>query len=397
MTPVDGEQVRQSLAAKGEKPSAQNIAHAIRSSGFVYGPSEMLEKISTIQSELAGFGRLQEILDDKEVTDVFVNGKHGVYLDRGNGLEESSVEFTDDAEVRALAVRLAAAGGRRLDDAHPFVDMRLGGGIRGHAVLHPVSPTGTLISLRIPRRRTFSLDEITEAGMLVPEVKGVIEALIACRANFLISGGTGSGKTTLLSTLLGLISKEERLILVEDTVELSPDHTHTLHLECRAGNVEGTGAIGLTELVRNALRMRPDRLVIGECRGAEVRELLNALNTGHSGGCATLHANTAQDVPARLEALGMLAGLTRSAVAVQGLSAIDVVLHVGKRHGRRTLLEIGVVQSHPIDTWQVLRAVRCDGDSAYRGVGWLTLCQHLDLDPKDSSWNGLIEECGGEQ
>ena len=227
----------------------------------------------------------------------------------------------------------------------PWVDARLPGGVRLHAVVPPLAPEGTHVSLRVLRPVGFDLDALVARGTLPSAWAAVLAALVRRRAAFLVSGGTGAGKTTLLAALLGLVPPTERILLVEDVGELRPDHPHVVRLEARHANVEGRGAVALDDLVRQALRMRPDRIVVGECRGPEVRELLAALNTGHAGGCGTVHANACSEVPARLEALGSLAGMSPRALAGQVAAAIDVVVHVerscraapgrGGRGGRR--------------------------------------------------------------
>nr|MBA2255230.1 Flp pilus assembly complex ATPase component TadA [Chloroflexota bacterium] len=203
------------------------------------------------------------------VTDVVVNGPHEVYIDRGGGLERTTVAFDDERAVRRLAQRLAAAGGRRLDDASPFVDVRLRDGTRFHAVLAPVARPGTVLSLRIPARRSFSLEELRDRGTLTEVGSRLLHDLVRSRTAFLVTGGTGSGKTTLLATMLGLVDSRERVVIVEDSSELRPDHPHIVGLEGRPHNVEGAGSITVRDLVRQAMRMRPDRLVVGEVRGAE--------------------------------------------------------------------------------------------------------------------------------
>ena len=239
---------------------------------------------------------------------MLVNGAEHVYLDRGPGLELTGVRFPDEESVRRLAQRLAALGGRRLDDATPYVDLRLPDGTRFHAVLAPLARPGTVISLRVPRRQGFTLDELVGHGTLDEATAELLDAIVAARLAFLVSGGTGSGKTTLLAALLARVGPGERLVVVEDASELRPDHPHVVALEGRPANLEGAGAVEVRTLVRQALRMRPDRLVVGEVRGAEIVDLLAALNTGHEGGCGTLHANSAIDVPARVEALALAAG-----------------------------------------------------------------------------------------
>lgn len=291
--------------------------------------------------ELPEFGVLAPLLADPSVTDIFVNGTDELWVDRGIGLERRPALSGDESGVRGLAVRLIALGGRHIDEASPCIDVRLHDGIRVHAVLPPISTRGTLLSIRIPRLRRLTIEDLVAADFFdaVP-VETVLE-LVRSRANILVTGAGGSGKTTLLSALLATAPPTDRIIAIEDVAELHVDHPHFVSLEARQPNLEGAGEVGLVRLVREALRMRPDRLVLGECRGAEVRELLSALNTGHDGGAGTLHANSLHDVPARLEALGALAGLNVTAIARQTVSAIDAVIHVERSHGVRRIAQLG--------------------------------------------------------
>ncbi len=330
--------VRERLARDPGELTPHRVAVALREAGRPVGDATVLSVYESLRREVVGAGPLEPLLRTPGVTDVLVNGAGHVYLDRGAGLELTDVVFPDDAAVRRLAQRLAALGGRRLDDATPHVDLRLADGTRLHAVLAPVARPGTVISLRVPRSGGFALDELV--GGPVAEV---VRMVIGARLAFLVSGGTGSGKTTLLAAMLGEVDARERLVVVEDATELRPDHPHVVGLEARPPNIEGAGAIDLRTLVRQALRMRPDRLVVGEVRGAEVVDLLAAMNTGHEGGCGTLHANSALDVPARVEALALAAGLDRAAAHSQFASAVDVVLHLTRgREGRRRLSQVAV-------------------------------------------------------
>ena len=267
-------------------------------------------------------------LDDPDVTDLFVNGAEGLFVDRGAGVVAAREWRATEQEARDLAVALIGAGGRHIDDASPCVDVRLEGGIRVHAVLPPIAPEGTVLSIRVPRLDVATLDDLERTGMFGAGVRRRLGEAIAGRVNLLVSGAAGAGKTTLLAALLAEAPAHERIVTIEDVAELRIAHPHHVRLEARQPNIEGTGGIGLARLVREALRMRPDRLVVGECRGDEVRELLAALNTGHDGGAGTVHANSLHDVPARLEALGALAGLDDRALARQAASAIGLVLHV---------------------------------------------------------------------
>lgn len=372
------ESVRESMMAEAGAVTPSRVAAAVQATGRLLGTAGALAAVERISAELNGLGPLQELTRDPAVTDIFVNAPDSVWVDRGRGIERVSILFDGEAQLRALACRLVAAGGRRLDDGSPCVDVRLAGGYRVHAVLPPVSTSGTLLSVRIRRERVFSMAELRAGGMFGKPVQTVLERIVDRRLSFLVSGATGSGKTTLLSTLLGLCSVEERLVLIEDASELNPVHPHVVALESRHGNLEGGGAVDLGELVRQALRMRPDRLVVGECRGAEVRELLTAMNTGHSGGGGTIHANTAAAVPARLNALGALAGLGPEAVRLQAASALDVVIHVGRTARGREVLCVGLMADGPPG----LTVVPAIGESGVPGPGWAALAARLGMDPE---------------
>jgi pilus assembly protein CpaF len=317
---------------------------ALRAESDVIADDTVLEQLRRdVQAELVGAGPLEPLLALPGVTDVLVNAADEVWLDRGAGMERAAVRFPDDAAVRRLAQRLAAAAGRRLDDAMPFVDATLPDGTRLHAVLPPLAACTTL-SLRVLARERHALLDLIRLGTVPPDVASVLQAIVGAKLAVVISGGTGSGKTTLLGALLGTVAPDERLLVIEDAPELVIEHPHVVRLVTRTANVEGAGAVGLRELVRHALRMRPDRIVVGEFRGAEMVELLVALNTGHDGGAATLHANSAGDVPARFAALGALAGLPLAAVTSLVASAVDVVLHLRRTRGGRIVEEIGLLQ-----------------------------------------------------
>jgi pilus assembly protein CpaF len=291
--------------------------------------------------EVADFGELSSLVADAAVTDVFVNGPSRVWVDRGSGIESRPPLGLDETGLRDLAVRLIGLGGRHIDEATPCVDVRLQDGIRVHAVLPPISTGGTLLSVRLPRVRRMSLADLDDARFFERVPLATVASLVDRRTNILISGAGGSGKTTLLGALLGRAAPTARIVAIEDVAELQVRHPHFVSLESRQANLEGAGQLGMERLVREALRMRPDRLVLGECRGAEIRELLAALNTGHDGGAGTLHANSLADVPARIEALGALAGLGPAAIATQTVSAIGAVLHLERIDGVRRLAQIG--------------------------------------------------------
>jgi pilus assembly protein CpaF len=362
--------VRDHLARRGLLPGPVEVAGALRALGLLASDTSVRATVARLRQDSTGAGILQPLLELPGVTDVLVNSPDEVYLDRGSGLEPAGVRFADDAEVRRLATRLAASVGRRLDDGSPFVDARLPEGVRVHAVLDCVAESGTCLSLRIPNRRRFTLADWVVRGSMTTQAAELLAGLVAQRCAFLVSGGTGSGKTTLLATLLGLVPPAERIVIAEDSRELNPDHPHCVRMEARPPNTEGRGAITLTELVRQSLRMRPDRLVVGEVRGAELADLLSAMNTGHEGGCGTVHANSAGDVPARLEALGALAGLGRDALHAQLASAIRVLVHVTRAaDGRRRLAEISLLAADAQGHCRTIPALTFTEDGVEEGRG----------------------------
>ena len=353
------ERIRTSLTAASAAPTASQVAAALRAEGAVLGDAGVLDVTKRLRAEITGAGPLEGLLREPGVTDVLVNGPADVWVDRGNGLEQIPLRLGDEHDVRRLAQRLAASANRRLDDGMPFVDARLADGVRLHAVLPPISPQGTIICLRVPAGHVFSMDELIGSGSVAPDLAPWLQAIVRSRLAFLVTGGTGTGKTTVLGALLSLADPTERVVLVEDSGELRPSLPHVVRLEARPHNVEGAGRVGLDELVRQALRMRPDRLVVGEVRGREVVDLLSALNTGHEGGCGTLHANSAADLPARLEALGVAAGLDRDAVHAQVAAGLAAVIHlVRDRSGCRRIAEIAIVERAGGGSVVVVPAVR---------------------------------------
>lgn len=336
--------VRRRLTGSAAPVTRAAVVTAVRAESHTaaLGDAEVLRVADRVHGDLVGAGALAPLLADPTVTDVLVNGTD-VWVDRGGGLVRVGTVLDDAEQARALAQRLAAASGRRLDDGTPYADAQLPDGTRVHAVLPPVAVTGPYLSLRTFRARPFTLGDLQACGTVDAVAAEVLRALVRARLTFLVVGGTGTGKTTLLATLLGLVPDDERIVVVEDAAELRPAHPHVVTLQTRTANVEGAGAISLRDLVRQALRMRPDRLVVGECRGGEVVEMLGALNTGHDGGAATLHANTAADVPARLAALGMLGGLPAAALHAQAAAAIQAVVELRRVGGGRVVQSIGVL------------------------------------------------------
>ena len=328
---------------------AAAVAGLVRAELPLAGTHAVLGYAGAATAEILGAGVLEPFLREPDVTDVLVNGAGPVWVDRGAGVVATDTVIADEWALRRLAQRLVIAAGRRLDVAMPYADARLADGTRVHAVIPPLSPTGTCLSLRLPPRRTFSLADLVARDALPVDAADLLAEIVRSRLAFLVTGGTGTGKTTVLSTLLSLVPARERIVVVEDATELRPTHPHVVRLEARVANAEGAGAIGLAALVRQALRMRPDRLVVGEVRGGEVLDLLAALNTGHEGGCGTVHANRAEQLPARIEALAALAGLPRAAAHSQLAAAVDAVVHLGRDagNGRRRVAGVALLRPDP--------------------------------------------------
>jgi pilus assembly protein CpaF len=372
------DRVRERLAAEAAPLRPTVVADAIRAeSGGVLGDTEVLNSLRVLQTELTGAGILEPLLRADDTTDVLVTAPDAVWVDDGNGLRRSTIRFADEAAVRRLAQRLALACGRRLDEAQPWVDGQLTGlgagqfTVRLHAVLPPIAADGTCLSLRVLRPASQDLAALTQTGTIAPAAAELLDEIIAASLAFLISGGTGAGKTTMLAAMLGAVSAGERIVCVEDAAELAPRHPHLVKLVARCANVEGVGEVTVRDLVRQALRMRPDRIVVGEVRGAEVVDLLTALNTGHDGGAGTVHANNPAEVPARLEALAALGGLDRAALHSQLAAAVQVLLHVIRdRSGRRRLTEIAVLRCGDDGRVRVITAWHGDD-------GWGCGAEHL--------------------
>ncbi|WP_040157663.1 TadA family conjugal transfer-associated ATPase [Mobilicoccus massiliensis] len=363
---------------RGRGPTPTRVAHAVGQESAVLGAAGVARRADRMEDALLGSGPLTDLVEDPRVTDVLVNGVTGVWVDRGGGLTPVDVDLGDAADLRRLAVRLAGAAGRRLDDASPYVDGLLPAGVRLHAVLPPLVDGGPHISLRIPRRSAPTLADLEDWGACTPAMAAVLRAVVARRCAFLVTGGTGSGKTTLLAGLLAEVAATERLLVVEDVKELAIRHPHVVALQARQPNVEGTGAVDLATLVRQSLRMRPDRVVIGEVRGAEVRDMLTALNTGHEGGCGTVHANAPADVIARMEALGALAGMSPQATRSQLASALRVVVHMRRDGHARVVDSIGVLDGGARGL-RVVPALHRAPDGYRREAGYALLAGLLDL------------------
>ncbi|GAA1139264.1 TadA family conjugal transfer-associated ATPase [Ornithinicoccus hortensis] len=370
---------RQVRAGRG--PSEQGVEEVAHTQLGRLGEDGAAGLREELHRSVLGLGPLQDLLADETVTDILVNGASGIWVDAGEGLRRADGRPLAEEAARRLAVRLSALAGKRLDDANPAVDGLLPGGIRLHAVLPPLVEGGAHLSLRVPRRLAPDLAELQRLGMCPSEVAAVLAAVVAQRLAFVVTGGTGTGKTTLLGAMLGRVAGDERIVVVEDVRELAIQHPHVIRLQGRPPNIEGRGEITLTTLVRQSLRMRPDRLVVGEVRGPEVRELLAALNTGHEGGCGTLHANASADVVSRFEALGALAGLGPPAVHAQVGSALDVVVHLARDRGRRYVREVAVLTRGEDERVRVEPAMTVHAAGHTQDSGWPVLARRLDLPP----------------
>ena len=292
-----------------------------------------LEKV--LVDELLGLGPLEELLADPEISDIMVNGPDSIYVERFGKVVETSVRFKDTAHVRTIVDRIVSNIGRRIDDSSPIVDARLGDGSRVCAVIPPISLNGPVMSIRRFGKRLLTVDDLIRLDTFTPGIIDFLAGAVKARLNIVVSGGSGSGKTTMLNTLSRFIREEERVVTIEDTAELQMQQEHLVRLETRPINIEGAGAITQRDLVINALRMRPDRIIIGECRGAETLDMLQAMNTGHEGSMTTLHANTPRDAVARIETMITMSGfeLPLKALRSQVASAVDLLIQANRLQG----------------------------------------------------------------
>lgn len=323
-------------------PDPATVAQAVAKHVPVASTAQAKTTMDQLVHDLIGLGPLAPFASNPDTTDIIVDGHGHVWTDTGTGLNRSETTLTAET-TKALAVRLLGQGGKRLDEGMPFGDVQIADA-RVHAVLPPIATAGPQLSIRLPSRSQPTLEALTGQWTGAASWLQVIDHLMQHRMNILISGATGSGKTTLLAALLATVDPTERILTIEDTPELDISHPHVVGLATREPNTEGQGGIGLPVLIRQALRMRPDRLIVGECRGAEVADFLTAMNTGHRGAIGTLHANSAADVPARLHAMAALAGLEPTTAALQIRSAVDVVLHLDRdARGRRYPSEVALL------------------------------------------------------
>lgn len=335
------------LSAISEEQAARDVAAATRrileSEKALLSLEDRERLIDEIQHEVFGLGPLEPLLKDPSITDILVNGPSTVYVERHGKLEKTSIRFKDDAHLMRIIERIVSAVGRRVDETNPMVDARLADGSRVNAIVAPLALDGPVLSIRRFGTDPLGIDDLLSVGALTPEIAELLQGIVKARLNVLISGGTGSGKTTLLNVISSFISEDERIVTIEDSAELKLRQDHVVRLETRPANIEGKGQIAQRELLINCLRMRPDRIIIGEVRGAEALDMLQAMNTGHDGSLTTIHANTPRDALSRIETMVAMAGLEIPAKAVRGqiASAIDIVIQLSRlSDGRRRLVSL---------------------------------------------------------
>src|SRR2546428_2153267 len=303
--------------------------------------------VAEISDDILGHGPLERLLADDSVTEIMVNGPFDIWVERQGRLYETNVRFNDDSHLRRIINKMVAQVGRRIDESSPMVDARLPDGSRVNIIIPPLSLSGPLITIRKFSKKRLTLDEMIKIGTLNTEAVDYLQRCVHAELNILISGGTGSGKTTLLNALSAAIPDEDRIITIEDAAELRLNQRHVLRLEARPKNIEGEGEIPIRELVRNSLRMRPDRIIVGEVRGSEALDMLQAMNTGHDGSLCTVHANTPRDALARIETMVLMAGfdLPVRAIRQQVASALDLIVHLERlEDGSRRVTHVTEVQ-----------------------------------------------------
>ncbi|MFO0687875.1 MAG: CpaF family protein [Myxococcota bacterium] len=322
------------------------VARVLEEEEVALNERERRSLVDALGEEALGIGPLAPLMADPAVTDILVNGPRRVFIERGGRLEETTVEFQDDEHVLRVIERIAARANRRIDTAQPMADLRLPDGSRVNATLPPVSPDGPTLSIRRFGRHRIRAVELERAGALDAPMRAFLHAAVRHRRSILVSGGTGAGKSTLLGALAEAIPDDERIVTIEDTLELRLDQRHVVRLETRPPNIEGAGTITQRDLVVNALRMRPDRIILGEVRAGEALDMLQAMNTGHEGSLSTIHANSPRDALSRLETLVLMAGidLPSRAIREQIVSAIDLLVHVERsQDGRRRVTQVAEI------------------------------------------------------
>jgi pilus assembly protein CpaF len=343
---VERRRAKAAAGRVGATDLAEEVERLVAEEAALLGHEDREAIAARIARDTVGLGPLEALLADPAVEEVMVNGPESVYVERGGRIEPTTVAFADEEELRNAIERILAPLGRRIDELSPMVDARLADGSRVNVVIPPLSIDGPAVSIRRFGARRPGPRELVEMGTLSREQHKRLEEAVRARRSVLISGGTGSGKTTLLNAVSSFIAAEERVVTIEDAAELRLQQPHVVRLESRPASVEGRGEVTIRDLLRNALRMRPDRIVIGEVRGAEALDLLTALNTGHDGALSTVHANSPTDAIARLETLALMAGvgLPHEAIAEQARRGVELVVQIERRpDGARRVVEIAEV------------------------------------------------------
>jgi pilus assembly protein CpaF len=338
----------------------EEVARLLEQEGGI-ARSDRQRLLEEIVDETVGNGPLERLLADDTITEIMVNGPHDVWVERNGRLFETPVRFADDSHLRRIINKIVAQVGRRIDESSPMVDARLPDGSRVNAVIPPLSLSGPLITIRKFSRRRLMLEDLIELGTMTREVVDFLDRCVQAELNVLISGGTGTGKTTLLNAVSTAIPDSDRIVTIEDAAELRLNQRHVLRLEARPKNIEGQGEIPIRELVRNSLRMRPDRIIVGEARGPEALDMLQAMNTGHDGSLTTVHANSARDALSRLETMVLMAGfeLPVRAIRQQVSSALDLIVHIERlEDGVRRVTSIAEVQRMESDVITVQEIFR---------------------------------------
>lgn len=357
MLPEQVSSIRSQLLNKSLPINAATIIESLRDTSPDLSPLDLIENADEILAQTIGFGPVENFIRQPGVTDILVNRFDDVWIDSEFGLQKVEASWSSETQLRDFAAKLASLVNRRLDDVNPFLDAKLENGIRFHAIIPPLAINGTALAFRIPSKKKLSLDDLVNLKTIEVPISQILRQIIHNKISFAISGSTGSGKTTILGALLSEVSKNERILIVEDSAELNISHPNCVSLQTRGENAEGIGAVELKQLIKQTLRMRPDRIVIGEVRGTEVLDLLIALNTGHEGGCVTVHANDTESVIARIEALGLLAKIPKPAIHALLKQAIKVLIHVARTDTGRKLTEISVIDQDSTGSLQVFKAL----------------------------------------
>ncbi len=351
------------------------VEHLCDTEDTLLNRSERERLIEEVLDETLGLGPLELLLKDPSISDILINGPHNIYVERGGKLEKTTVKFRDDNHLLQIIDRMVSRVGRRVDETCPMVDARLPDGSRVNAIIPPLALDGPAVSIRRFGSRPLKLEDLLNFKAFTPEMVMLLEGAIKARLNVIISGGTGSGKTTLLNTLSSFIPNTERIITIEDAAELQLQQDHVVRLETRPPNIEGKGAITATDLVRNALRMRPERIIIGECRGPETLDMLQAMNTGHEGSMTTLHANSPRDAIARIETMIMMSGveLPLKAMRQQIASAVDIIIQANRlQGGKRRITHIAEVvgmENETIIMQDIYRYIQTGIDESGKAIG----------------------------